>query len=150
MDWQIVRDAFRAHAIQESWWSILATAYNLFSDACLRAFSSQIAGALARCTLGESERSQSWNVELYYHRKLNQIKHCKQNSGEDQAVSLPLVADTSVAGMELQWSVSVSIYESLLSYQDSNIPQWWMRSNGVQQKKKKDNIKILVRIFSLK
>lgn len=106
-------------------------------------------GALARCTLGESERSQSWNAELYYYKKLNQIKHCKQNSGEDQAVSLLLVADTSVAGIELQRSVSqflpMSCYwviRTVTSY------QWWMRNKGVQQKKK-DNIKILHFLFEI-
>ena len=67
----------------------------------------------------------------YCHRKWIQIKHCKQNSGEDGAVSLPLVADNPMAGTEAQWSVAQFLPTMSYSWvyqKDSIISQWWMRS----------------------
>lgn len=49
----------------------------------------------------------------YYHRKWIQIKHYKQNSGEDWAVSLPLVADNPIG-----WDWSSVICYAVPSYNE--------------------------------
>lgn len=133
--WRKPQRTLGALDFQESWWMGLTTGCNLFSETQQKGSRAISTGntdgeSFSMLRVGGTRNKPEMKCSNY-HRKWIQIKHCKQNSGEDWAISLCLVADNPVAGIEGQWSVTQFL--PTMSYfwvyhKDNIISQWWMRS----------------------